>query len=229
MSRIHSSSPAVMSHFFAISAKAPQNCSSDSLSCCFLFSSLCHSNVTFVFFTKAIARESKNFLKAIYKIFTLVNFCPKILFPSFPNAKYRTDRSFLSASSSRIPLNFLVSDLIEADSFLSYHLCSGVFLSILDRIWLSVSPSIGFSRFGGLGWCLSEGFSKFSMSIFSLAIIAKWNRSLQSFQGMGGSTVWFCQNEGIPLTLYSLFDCAMIMCYFVVANSKLKLLKRIKN
>ena len=30
---------------------------------------------------------------------------------------------------------------------------------------------------------------------------------------------------GIPLTLDSLVDCAMIKCYFVVANSKLKLKK----
>ena len=161
MSRIHSSSPAVMSHFFAISAKAPQNCSSDYLSHCFRFSSLCRSNVTFVFITKAIARESQNSLKEICKIFTLVNFCPKILFPLFPNARYRTDCNFLSASSSRIPLKFLVSDLMEADSSLSYRLCywvflsildclcSWVFLSILDCLWLSVSLSIGFSKLGG--------------------------------------------------------------------------------
>ena len=88
-----------------------------------------------VFLTKAIARESQNSLKEICKIFTLVNFCPKILFPSFPSARYRTERSFLSASSSRIPLNFLVSHLIEADSSLSYCLCSWVFLSILERLW----------------------------------------------------------------------------------------------
>ena len=46
--------------------------------------------------------------------------------------------------------------------------------------------------------------------------------------GNGGSIVRFRQNAGIPLTLDSLFDCAMIKCYFVVANSKLKLIKRIK-
>ena len=123
-SRIHSSSPAVMSHFFAFSAKAPQKCSSDSLSRCFRFNNLWRSNVTFVFLTKAIARESQNSLNEIYKIFTLVNFCPKILFLSLPSARYRTERSFLSASSSRIPLNFLVSDLIEADSSSSHRLCS---------------------------------------------------------------------------------------------------------
>ena len=39
ISRILSSSPADMSNFFAISAKAPQNCSNDSLSFCFLFKS----------------------------------------------------------------------------------------------------------------------------------------------------------------------------------------------
>ena len=112
MSRIHSSSPAVISHFFAISARPPQNCSSDSLSRCFRFTNLWRSNVTFVSLTKAIARESQNSLKEICKTFTLVNSCPKILFPSFPSARYRTERIFLSASSSRFPLNFLVSDLI---------------------------------------------------------------------------------------------------------------------
>ena len=116
LSLIHSSSPAAMSHILAISAKAPQNCSKDSLYGCFQFNSLCRSNVTFVFLTKAIARKSQSSLKEVCKIFTFVSFCPKILFPSFPNARYKTDRSFLSASSSRIPLNFLVSDLMEADS-----------------------------------------------------------------------------------------------------------------
>ena len=44
--------------------------------------------------------------------------------------------------------------------------------------------------------------------------------SLHSSQGIGGSTVWFCQNEGIPLTLDSLlFDCAMMKCFFVTGNS----------
>ena len=81
MSRIHSSSPAVMSHFFAISARAPQNCSSDSLSRCFLFNNLCRSNVTFVFLTKAIARDSQNSLKEICKTFTLVNFLSEDPFP----------------------------------------------------------------------------------------------------------------------------------------------------
>ena len=56
ISLIHSSSPAAMSHFLAISAKAPQNCSRDSLSRCFRFSNLCQQNVTFVFLTKAVAR-----------------------------------------------------------------------------------------------------------------------------------------------------------------------------
>ena len=105
-----------MSHFLAISAKAPQNCLRDFLSRCFRFSNLCRSNVTFVFLTKAIARKPQNFFNEICKIFTYVNFCPKILFPSFPKARYKTDRNFLSASSSRIPLNFLLSDLREADS-----------------------------------------------------------------------------------------------------------------
>ena len=52
-----------------------------------------------------------------------------------------------------------------------------------------------------------------------ITLVFPWN---------GGSTVWFCQNGGILLTLDSLVDCAMIKYYFVVANSKLKLLKRIR-
>ena len=136
MSRIHSSFPAVMSHFFAISAKAPENCSSDSLSRCFRFSSLCRSNVTFVFLTKAIARESQYSLKEICKIFSLINFCAKNLFHSFPNARYRTDRNFLSGSSSRISLNFLVSDLLEADSSSSY--LSFLFLDVSLHSHLSL-------------------------------------------------------------------------------------------
>ena len=72
--------------------------------------------MTFVFLTKAIARKSQNSLNENCKIFTFVNFCPKILFPLVPKARCKTDHNFLSASSSRIPLNFLVSDLMEADS-----------------------------------------------------------------------------------------------------------------
>ena len=153
MSRIHSSSPVVVSHFFAISARAPQKSSSDSLSCCFRFNNLCRSNVKFVFLTKTIARDSQYSLKEVCKTFTLVNFClcPKILFPSFPSARYRIERSYLSASSSRNPLNFLVSVLIDADSSSSYRLCSWEFLPILERLWESVSPSVGFSKFGGCG------------------------------------------------------------------------------
>ena len=74
MSRIHSSSSSDMLHLFAISSRAPQNCSNDSLSLCFLFSNLCLSNVTFVFLTKAIDRFSQNSLKEIWRILTLVNF-----------------------------------------------------------------------------------------------------------------------------------------------------------
>ena len=59
MSLIHSSSLAAMSHFLAISAKTPKNCSSDSLSRCFLFRNLCFSKVTFVFLTKAVAKIPK--------------------------------------------------------------------------------------------------------------------------------------------------------------------------
>ena len=128
--------------------------------------------MTFDFLTKAIAKNSQNCLKEICKTFTLVNFCPKILFPSFPNARYKTDRNFLSASSIRIPLNFLISVFIEAVSSSSYLLCSWIFLSNLKRLWASVSPSGGFSKFGGNGCCLSDGLSRFSISMFSLAIIA---------------------------------------------------------
>ena len=70
MSRINSFSPAVMSPFFAISARAPQNCLSHSLSRCFRFDNLCRSNVTFVFLTKAIARDSQNSIKEVCKTFT---------------------------------------------------------------------------------------------------------------------------------------------------------------
>ena len=92
--------------------------------------------MTFVFLTKAIARESQYSLKEICKIFSLINFCPKNLFHSFPNARYRTDRNFLSGSSSRISLNFLVSDLMEADSSSSY--LSFLFLDVSLHSHLSL-------------------------------------------------------------------------------------------
>ena len=62
-SRIHSFSPVGMSHLFAISASAPQNCSNDSLSLCFLFNSLCLSKVMFVFLTKAMDNFSQRNLQ----------------------------------------------------------------------------------------------------------------------------------------------------------------------
>ena len=77
---IHSSSPAAMSHFLAISAMDPQNCSSDSLSRCFRFNNLGRSNVTFVFLTIAVARFSQN---KICKIFTFVNFVRRFFFLRF--------------------------------------------------------------------------------------------------------------------------------------------------
>ena len=85
-SLMHSSSPADMLHFLAISAKAPQNCSNESLSLCFLFNSLRLSNVTFVFLTKAVVKFSLNSLKEIRSIFTFVSFWPKFFFPLFSRA-----------------------------------------------------------------------------------------------------------------------------------------------
>ena len=99
-------SPADKLHFFAISARAPQNCSNDSLSLCFLFNSLFLSNVTLL--TNATDRFSKNSLKKIWRILTRVNIWPKIFFPSFPRAKKKIDRSFLSASSNLKRLKFFV-------------------------------------------------------------------------------------------------------------------------
>ena len=61
ISRIHSSSPEDILHLFAISA--PQNCSNDSLSLCFLFKTLCLSKVTFVFLTSAKDKISQKSLK----------------------------------------------------------------------------------------------------------------------------------------------------------------------
>ena len=83
MSQIHSSSPADMLQLFAVSARAPQNCSNGSRSLCFLFSNLCLSNVTFVFLTTASERFSQNSLKEIWRILTLVIFWPNIFFLRF--------------------------------------------------------------------------------------------------------------------------------------------------
>ena len=47
ISRIHSSSPVGMLHLLAISASAPQNCSNDSLSLCFLFNRSFEGDVCF--------------------------------------------------------------------------------------------------------------------------------------------------------------------------------------
>ena len=74
ISLIHSSCPADMSHFLAIWARAPQNCSNDSLSRGFLFNTLCLSNVKFVFLAKAAEKFSQNSSKEIWSIFTFVNF-----------------------------------------------------------------------------------------------------------------------------------------------------------
>ena len=84
ISRIHSSSPEGMLHLFAISASAPQNCSNDFLSLCFLFNSLCLSKILCL--TKDTDKFSQNSLKEICRTLTLVNFWPNIFFPSFPRA-----------------------------------------------------------------------------------------------------------------------------------------------
>ena len=74
MLRIHLSSSADILPYFAISVRAPQNCSNDSLYLCFLFNSLCISNVTLIFLMNAIDRFSQNSLKEICSILTRVNF-----------------------------------------------------------------------------------------------------------------------------------------------------------
>ena len=74
ISIIHSSSPADMSHFLAISARAPQNCSNDPLSRGFLLNTLFLSNVTFVFLAKPAEKLSQNSSKEIWSIFTYVKF-----------------------------------------------------------------------------------------------------------------------------------------------------------
>ena len=71
---------------------------------------------------------SQNSLKENRRIFNCVNFWLKIFFPSFPRAKYRIDKSFLSASSILIPLNCFVSVFIEAVSLSSNLFCSRKFL-----------------------------------------------------------------------------------------------------
>ena len=144
MSRTHSSSPADMLHLCAICARAPQKYSNDflclSLSL-FLFSNLCLSSVTFVFPTNAIDRFSQNSLEQIQRILTLVKFWPNIFSPSFPRAKLSIDLSFLSASSNLMPLNFFVSDFIQAFSSSSYLFYARAFLSKRDVFCGSVSLS----------------------------------------------------------------------------------------
>ena len=128
ISRIHSSSPADMWHFFAISARTPQNCSNDSLSLCFLIKKLCLSNVTFVFLTKATDSFFHNFfVKKKLEDFYSRDFLAKNLF-SFVSEGYRIDQSFLSASSNLMPLNRFVSVIIEAVSLSSNLVCSRIFV-----------------------------------------------------------------------------------------------------
>ena len=122
-------SPADKLHFFAISARAPQNCSNDSLSLCFLFNSLFLSTVTLL--TNATDRFSKNSLKKIWRILTRVNIWPKIFFPSFPRAK-KKDRSefFISFLKSQATEIFCYCLFVsEAVSLSSYLFCSRIFFS----------------------------------------------------------------------------------------------------
>ena len=71
-SLIHSCSALIpISHDLDKSDNASQNCSYDSLSFCFLLSSLRRSNVMFVGLIKAVSSRSKNSLKEIARILTL--------------------------------------------------------------------------------------------------------------------------------------------------------------
>ena len=98
------------------------------------------------------------------------------------------------------------------DTLMGKHCC---FFVVKDS---QNSPTL--PDFMSLSMFLANWHLQASGMIFSFAIIASWNKSLHSSQGIGGSTVWFYQNEVIPLTFDSLlFDCAMIKCFFVTASS----------
>ena len=49
------------------------------------------------------------------------------------------------------------------------------------------------------------------MSKFSLAMMARWNWSIQLVDWVGGSTVWFSQKAGVPRRFESV-DCAILRC-----------------
>ena len=52
---------------------------------------------------------------------------------------------------------------------------------------------------------------RISMSKFSLAMMARWNWSIQLVDWVGGSTVWFSQKAGVPRRFESV-DCAILRC-----------------
>ena len=122
-------------------------------------------------------------------------------------ARSRIERSFLSASCILIPLNFLVSDLIDAVSSSSYRLCCCMFLSFHAFFGFSIRFLSDFPE-------LVDGEDVFPKDLVGssrclllfFAMIVYWKRSLQSSHAMGGSTVRFCQIGGFHLTLDSLFD-----------------------
>ena len=76
-----------MLHVLARSVSAPQNCSYDSRSFCFQFSSLYLSNVILGGLLNAASSRVQNSENDIARILTLGFFCVKTLFPSLPRAR----------------------------------------------------------------------------------------------------------------------------------------------
>ena len=209
ISLIHSaSSDSLILHVLARSVSAPQNCSYDSRSFCFRFSSLYLSNVVLGGLLNAASSRVQNSENDIARILTLGFFCVKTLFPSFSRARNKIDRSFLSASVRLIPLNFLFSLLIRFSSADSY--CFIALLFLLSLLAFSASDSLPVAC-SKIGICVSgiSGPCRLSKSRFSFAMIANWNWSLHWVQACGGSRVWLGQQGGITRTFES-FECAII-------------------
>ena len=79
---------------------------------------------------------------------------------------------------------------------------------------------VDFPVVGCVGDIVLSGLADYLYQTFPLQLLLVGISRSTPPEGIGGSTVWFCQNEGIPLTFDSLlFDCAMIKCSFVIANS----------
>ena len=133
MSRILSSSPLDISHFLAICARAPENYFKLSLSLWLLLSRVWRSEVTLGFPIKAWIRRSQISAKFFQRILTFENFCEKTFLQSLRSASESIDWIFLSASSIRIPLIFLDSNLNLAflESFLLRFLLIDPFLPSL--------------------------------------------------------------------------------------------------